>query len=456
MSNRKNNLENSEDVALVDLSYDELCDLFNSKEFYDFAKSFVELLPDTFKIEETTEDKDKETLYPNFSENEETCKNQNTCECDKNLFCDKFKECREQNIDFEDNKIYKELEKSDYTNKLGNRVYCVKYKGISEEFINSYNFFKWINKVYADVFKHIYIVNDFECCYDDCNFISEIEFYFSSDSAPNINLAITPWYWDDKMRSFYFLDDEGNSNYIRFNINEDKVEVVMKDNSIVTDVISKEDRENFINIMNHISDDFKNTKCDKMSKNDEKCDKVSCSDNKNDCGTHFDNHAKEIKNAKSKMNNIADIVNSYDDCLTISNSKSDKRDYSYTIKRIYKDILYKKSNGKKTEHFVLELFDYMLTQNIFNYIEIDNKIVLSISCKEMEDNIDSFNKEKNKKYELPFMILKGIDWENLDVDFITNEIQKSYGFDEVNFILNKNSIWKEDSNYYFICSFLAM
>ncbi len=454
MSNKKSNIKNSEDDVLIDLSDNELYDLFNSKEFYNFAKSFVDMLSDVFKIEETTKENES---YPTFSENKETCNNKNNCECDKNLFCDKFRECREQNIDFEDNKIYAECEKYCKYNKLGKSIYCIKYKGISEVFINSYNFFKWINEVYAETFKHIYNYNCFLCCENICNIVEEIEFYFFSDSAPDINLAITPWYWDDKMRSFYFLDDEGNSNYIRFNINEDKVEVVMKDDSIVTDVISKEDRENFINIMNHITDDFKNTKCDKMSKNDDKCDEVSCSDNKNDCGTHFDNHAKEIKNAKSKMNNIADIVNSYDDCLITSSSKSNEcKDYSYTIKRIYKDILYKKSNDKRTERFVLELFDYMLNHNIFKYNEIDNKIVLSISCKEMENNIDIFKKEINYKDELPFMALKSIDWENLDVDYLVKEIQESYGFDEVNFLLFKNTMHKINTDYYILCSFLAM
>ena len=466
---KEKNLENSEDI-LQEIE-DGILDFIG----VDNINSLINRLKDVVYYkddEDYKDDKEKNNLKDIIEEKKDACcKNKKVCKCNKNKF-DESENINEK--DFENEKRYKYSMKKLIYNDLYQPVYIIKYGGISDEFIKSDNFFEWVNSIYTETFQDIF-TNNFSLIEKDClegadNVISEIRFEFYSKSNPKNNLAVTPWYWDNEMHSFYYIDNDGHSNYVRYIINNDnKVEVCIKNGSVVTDVISEEDRKSFINMMNNILNDKKecdDEKCDKMSKNDKIFDELSHSEDKNECGTHFDTNNTKNNEDRNKVRSFKDIINPYDDCkiyVSEKNQKS-KKEYSPTIKKIYKDILYNNycNKFKLNEKYIFELFNYMLSNNLFDYNETDSQIIISVSCEEMVANIDKLNYEinDNSSTELPFMntILyynsKMIDWKDFDMKNIVKQICEEYNFDEVAFIGKQQS--DDKIKYYILCSFESM
>lgn len=406
--------------------------------------------------------------------------------------CDVYKDELPVEEEFDYKKAYKSMRNTVKYNENGDGIHTVTYTGIPDDLLEKpHAFFKWVNKIYAEALKTAITIN---CNLKETNSkrrlksdfcIEELRFELFSEREPDTNLAVTPWYWDRQMRSFYFIDENGNSNYVRFIINDGEAEVYMKGDSIITDMISNEDREGFINMMGNMSSCDAETanletaedESDKMSKNKTTCDNLSYSAGKDICGTDFDNNTDADDNDKKsedKEESLADILNSYDCKVYESSRRADNNlEYSPLVRKIYKDILYKDSCAKETALTIkdmLQLFDYMLTNNLFDHSDAGSKIIISVSYEEMMANIDKpeyDSKISPASSRLPWFMVPGsgphykpTHWENLDKKLVVDSIREYYNFDEV-VLIDKRTVKgdkREDQGveHYFLCSFEAM
>ena len=434
---------------------------------------------------------------------EDTCKNEasdtvcedTTCTYGCDMCADPCETCEEESPveeEFDYEKAYKSMRNTVKYNENGDGIHTVTYTGIPDDLLEKpHAFFKWVNKIYAEAFKAALTIN---CNLKEGNSkrhlkndfcIVELRFELFSEREPDTNLAVTPWHWDREMRSFYFIDENGHSNYVRFLITDGEAEVYMKGDSIVTDMISDEDRAGFIKMMNSmtscdaetVSFEVPDDKDDKTSKEETTCDNLSCSDGKGVCGTHFDNNINANDNDKKsegKEESLADILNSYDCKVYESSRRTDsEHEYSPLVKKIYKDILYKDSCAKETALTIkdmLKLFDYMLINNLFDHSDAGSKIIISVSYEEMMANIDKpeyDSKISPVSSRLPWFMVPGsgphykpTHWENLDKKLVVDSIREYYDFDEV-VLIDKQTVkgdkWEDQGvEHYFLCSFEAM
>lgn len=436
------------------------------------------------KIDEEKAEANAECVNENDCELIPSTENQTTCLDEHDESEDFAKD--EEEFDFK--LAYKSSRNTIKYNEAGDVVNIITYTGIPDALLEKpYAFFKWVNKVYADALRAAFMLNcnlnnvksKRKLSNDVC--VTELRFELFSETKPKTILVLMPWHWDKEMRSFYYVDEYGYSNYVRFFIHGNEAEVCMKDNSVVTERISDADRAAFINMMHTMSSgDEKECEaevtCDKMSENENTCDNLSCSGGDEVCGTQFDikGMPDNDKQSEDKEETLADILGSYDFRVYESSRRDDDNsNYSPLVKKIYKDILYKDSCAEKTPlttKDMLKLFDYMLMNNLFDHSDAGSKIIISVSYEEMMANIDKpeyEGKTSPVSSRLPWFMVPGsgphfkvTDWENLDKKLVVDAICEYYNFDEV-VLIDKQTVKgekREDHGveHYFLCSFEAM
>lgn len=375
-------------------------------------------------------------------------------------------------------------------NENGEMVNIVHCFGLNKAlFEDSDKMAKWLSDLYCKTFSAAYAINcDMKKAKQKNNLadnyvISEIQFKVSAKSDVKENLALSPWRWDKEMRSFYFTNEEGEAHYVRFFVKGDEVEVCRDENGIIiTDVISPEDRNMFINAFDNIGKDTKED--DKMLMDDdlavheecckEKCDKLSCCDKKNECGAEFDNNAEESFNDCRKENRT--LVDTVSDNGYIVDGYAIREfgdnEYSAELKKLYKDILCRESSvaEKRLEvDDLIRLFKYMLDNGKYEYGYTDDKnIVISVSYEEMMDNIDKLTMPiiDPDKSKLPWFMVpepkqmySKLFWYDFDHKEFATKLRELFNFDEVLLVdVEEQSNNGTDSKikHCVFCSFEAM
>lgn len=358
----------------------------------------------------------------------------------------------------------------------GSGILNVRCYGIDSEICkDSESFAKWAVKIYRKSFIAMFRIN---CnmsndkkrlnLHDDF-YVSEIRFEFweKTDSKNKVNLAVTPWKWDKELRSFCYLDEEG-AHYVKFLVKDNDVDVIIKDNEIVTDIISVSDREMFLESLMHI-----NSGLDAIINKDSCCDEQLCGKNTIDDNiaklsafansdfTEYDKMSSETEKEcrGADFDNIDEEI--FDNCAEMSKKDStlvdrlsefggivDKyairefgdNEYSPSLKKLYKDLIYAES-CKNTEVMTGDLvclFDYAIKNKNYEYGYLDDdKIVIAVLYDDMVKDINEVLRKEDKSdsilpgfvelfdtYDVP-------EWESIDKKTLVDAIRETYNFDEV-------------------------
>lgn len=358
----------------------------------------------------------------------------------------------------------------------GSGILNVRCYNIKPEICKDFDtFLKWELKIYRKSFIAMYRIN----CHmsgdrkklnlGDDFYVSEIrfEFYKGTDVEKKENLAITPWKWDKELRSFYYFDENG-AHYVKFLAKDNDVDVVVKGNSIDTDVISASDREMFLESLRHIDSEFENINsknsckkdqlCDKITIGDDnaklscctnhefaKCDKMSSETEKECCGADFDNIDEEIFDNCAEMSKkdstLVDRLSEFGGIVDkYAIREFGDNEYSPSLKKLYKDLIYAES-CKNTEVMTGDLvclFDYAIKNRNYEYGYLDDdKIVIAVLYDDMVKDINEVLRKEDKSDSiLPgFVELSGTydvpKWESIDKKTLVDAIRETYNFDEV-------------------------
>lgn len=384
----------------------------------------------------------------------------------------------------------------------GSGILNVRCYNIKPEICKDFeSFSKWELKIYRKSFIAMYRIN----CHmsndrkklnlGDDFYVSEIrfEFYKGTDAEKKENIAITPWKWDKELRSFYYLDENG-AHYVKFLAKDNDVDVVIKGNSIDTDVISASDREVFLESLRRIDSEFENINsknsckkeqlCDKITIDDDnaklssctnhefaKCDKMSSNGKKDYCGADFDNNDEEIFDDSDEMSekevSLVDRVSESGGIVDrYAIREIGDNEYSPRLKKLYKDLIYAESckTVRVSTEELAELFDYAIKNKKYEYGYLDDsKVVIVVLYDDMMENIHELpgmNVVSNSvlpkfvelanEYDVP-------DWDEIDKKALAENIREAYNFDEV---LCADMPYAEEGEEVYkhciLCSFEAM
>lgn len=369
-------------------------------------------------------------------------------------------------------------------------VYDIYYSGIDNRIAKDDDLFtEWCTKIYKDYFLTAYKAN-IEASNkpkEDAEYITRLSFEFYAEGDTKNNLAVTPWIWDNDMLTFYHEDEDGDKHYVRFFNQGGEVSVCDKNGLIVTDMISDADRQMFIStckrtidnlsqdgekddIMSYdcedtcsgaesdynvdeIFDDCEAEECDKRNMDaDEECEKDECEETEETLGDIVCSYGYNVRNQAVRDRNVGS-------------------EYSPSVKKLYKDILYKESNVENrtlTKKEWIMLFDYMLDNKLYDYSIVSSKVVISVSYEDMMTNIDKPNYERPNApvgSNLPWFMTPGsapkfepIAWKHLNKQFFANTIRDHYNFDEVVLIdmLSTDEDPLASDKHCILCTFEAM
>lgn len=354
-------------------------------------------------------------------------------------------------------------------------IYEIYYSGIDKRVANDHDLFmKWYIKIYKDHFLTAYKINlaeDDRKREDNTDCVTRISFEFYAEDDKYTNLALTPWYWDNDMLTFFYKDEDGDKHYVRYFNNEGQISICEnEDGIIVTDIISDADREMFITTLKKGI----NANLSSCNKNN---DNLSCDSEDLCSGADFDNN--NIEDIFDSMpdeevqdeceDNLCDVKEDdeypEEECCFVKpgetlgyiacaygfnvrgqsvRDKNDKHSYAPVVKEVYKDIIYKESKSEGvtlSKEEMITLFEYMLKNRLYDYNVYGTKVIISVSYEDMMQNINKpaygtpcVVSDSN----LPWFMRSGgalkhipILWKDLKKQFFAESIRRHYHFDEV-------------------------
>lgn len=357
-------------------------------------------------------------------------------------------------------------------------IYEIYYSGIDKRVADDHDLFmKWYIKIYEDHFLTAYKINlneDDRKRGDNTDCVTRISFEFYAEDDKYNNLALTPWYWDNDMLTFFYKDEDGDKHYVRYFNNEGQISICKnEDGIIVTDIISDADREMFITTL-------KKGINDNLSSCNENNDNLSCDSEDLCSGTDFDNNIEDVFDSMpdeevqdecedtfcdveedeyleeecdftGSEETIGDVVRSYGFNVRGQSvrDKNDKHSYAPVVKEAYKDIMYKEYEDFKARGMTLSneeiitLFDYMLKNKLYDYCAYGTKIIISVSYEDMMYNINITKPLYStpcvaSSSNLPWFMASDnsfkripISWEELNKQIFVENIRRHYHFDEV-------------------------
>lgn len=338
-------------------------------------------------------------------------------------------------------------------NKDGNYINKIVYHIDSKLYNDCDAYTKWLNKVCSEHFVTAYKFN--------CNahrtskeYVSEIQFeiYVEGSCEHKENIAVTPWIWDREMLSFYHLDEDNNAHYIRFVTENNDVYVARNENGVmITDVITPEDRKDFLSMINEQKEDA--SACDISEKEDtaDMCDTMSEDNTEQNLNEGTGQSVSDVFEAIADMHNCK---------VHAKTSQSvDPSDYSYLVRKTYKDIIYRQSCNRKQKPTIddlLALFAFALEHKNYEYNIVNDKVILAVSYEKLFENIITtdndlpwFALSADSEVKYDFVPLNEIDQK----EFI-DRILETYNFNEVA-IIEKDDLYGYNTNYIF-CTFNVM
>lgn len=414
-----------------------------------------------------TEDCD-ECCEDDCAEDCDKCCSNNCCS-----MCYKGKDiCEDKKVELPEGNVFKACETSlrYYTND--GLIYEICYLGIDKRVANDHDLFmKWYIKIYKDHFLTAYKINlDKDGRKrENTDLVTRISFEFYAEDDKYTNLALTPWYWDNDMLTFFYKDEDGDKHYVRYFNNEGQISICEnEDGIIVTDIISDADREMFITTL-------KKGINDNLSSCNENNDNLSCDSEDLCSGTDFDNNIEDVFDSMSdeeeqdeyednfcdaeedeyleeecdftgSEETIGDVVRSYGFNVRGQSvrDKNDKHSYAPVVKEAYKDIIYKESKARGmtlSNEEIITLFDYMLKNKLYDYCTYGTKIIISVSYEDMLHNITKPPYSTPciaSSSNLPWFMASDsafkripISWKDLNKQIFVENIRRHYHFDEV-------------------------
>lgn len=353
-------------------------------------------------------------------------------------------------------------------------VSTVAYHGVDDAVATG----AWMNKAYADEFRKAIMINlGMEklmkgYALGEDNVISKLSVEFYTKNDPKTDIGVNPWYWDKEMRTFYHVDPDGGAWYVRCLLGDNDVTICTDGDTIITDDISSNERDAFLNMLHYASE---NVECDKECHNDEeacdteeKDDDLSYDGAENTDGAKLDEYDEDFDNRgdgreSDDESTLGELMSSLGYKVETS-SVNDNADGSYSdgVKKLYKDIIYKESCNEIPALKVkdmLVLFNYMLDEKLYEYSLTDDKVVIAVSYEDMMANIDKPNyAEQPKQKTMPACLKSGgpsfrpTEWSRLDKDLFARAIRECHNFDEVLLVEMKD----EDTRHVILCTFETM
>ena len=411
---------------------------------------------------------------------DESCEDDCAEDCDKCCsnnccsMCYKGKDiCEDKKAELPEGNVFKVCETSlrYYTND--GLIYEIRYLGINKRVANDHDLFrKWYIKIYKDHFLTAYKINLDKDGRKrkDTDLVTCISFRFYAEDDAYTNLALTPWYWDNDMLTFFYKDEDGDKHYVRYFNNEGQISICETgDGIIVTDIISDADREMFITTL-------KKGINANLSSCNENNDNLSCDSEDLCSGADFDNNIEDVFDSMpdeevqdecednfcdveeddeypeeecdftGSKETIGDVVRSYGFNVRGQSvrDKNDKHSYAPVVKEAYRDIIYKESKARgmtlSNEEMII-LFDYMLKNKLYDYCAYGTKIIISVSYEDMMHNITKPSYSTPcvaSSSNLPWFMASDsafkripISWKDLNKQIFVENIRHHYHFDEV-------------------------